>query len=130
MRIDPNDALEHIMAAAEQDPSVVREVARRLGIPVMGKLFQNAMDPETSTSMRLAIGKELWLIGEMYPRKDAPAAVGGHDKFSITINIPQHTGVQPIVINATAEPEEIEGEMPDVFAIEFGGNHDLAGVAL
>jgi hypothetical protein len=133
MTIHPQEALDEIMAAAEQDPAVVREVARRLVIPVMGKLYHDAMDQETGSGIRLSIFKEFALIGELYPKKDALPVAQSGSKFSVVINIPQVDGKPHITVQGTViEGEAVEADSiladPMPSYITFQTDNDLTGV--
>jgi hypothetical protein len=118
LALTPEEALDQIMAAAEQDPSVVSEVARRLAIPIMGKLFRDAIDSETGTGTSLSVFDKFAIIGGLYPKKDiAPTAQQG-TKFSININLPGPNGSQQtITLEANADAPDTPNETDDVCAL-------------
>jgi hypothetical protein len=131
--VDADYVLDDVMRTYRLDGTMAREKARVLVEgPWMDRVYHAIMDPELPRSTLLAIGQTLIKLGDLEPKKDAPAAQAGPG-FSITINIPQQDGKPPITIKGTsqaidadAEEDLIEGT-PPMLALQFGGNEDLIG---
>ena len=106
--IDSDYQLDEVLQAYRLDGSMIRGKSRALVEVWLDKLYPRMVDPNISTSGLLEVGKVLIELGDLKPKRDAlPANVGPN--FSISINIPQANGGEPIVITGHAVDVE-EGE--------------------
>lgn len=105
MTPDRDYELEEVLETYRRDGSMIREKSRVLVEEWLDKLYPRMIDPDISTSALLEVGKVLIELGDLKPKKDmGPAQVGPN--FSISINIPQANGAEPIVITGEALPVE------------------------
>jgi hypothetical protein len=123
--IDTDYDMDEVLGTYRLDGSMLRTKARILLEDWIERIYPRLQDTTTPTSTLLDIGKTLIELGDMKPKTNAqPVATG--PGFSITINIPQSNGAEPIVIEGTpvaAEPE------PDDFLDQI--NTDVAkGIAI
>lgn len=84
----------------------MRAKAQMLAEDSIMDIYEIAVDPMANPSQRIDAHKHLASLGDLLPKKDKDADIGG--KVNITINIPV-PGEEPLVVNAEAV-EEPDGE--------------------
>lgn len=101
--IDTDYDMDEVLATYRLDGSMLRSKSRVLLEDWIERIYPRLQDQTTPTSTLLDIGKVLIELGDMKPKTNAqPVATG--PGFSITINIPQSNGAEPIVIEGVASP--------------------------
>lgn len=107
----PKDADYSLPAALDvyrKDGTLLREKARMLAEKWVDQIYPRLVDPDTPTPQLLDIGKELFKLGDLLPKTNAPTGPTG-PAFSITINVP--TGApQTITISDVSENDPIDAE--------------------
>jgi hypothetical protein len=105
---DADYSLPAALDVYRKDGTLLREKARMLAETWVDQIYPRLVDPDTPTPQLLDIGKELFKLGDLLPKTNAPTGPTG-PAFSITINVP--TGpTQTITISDVSEDDTIEGE--------------------
>ena len=85
----------------------MRAKAQMLAEDSVMDIYEIVVDPMANPGQRIDAHKHLASLGDMLPKKDKDADIGG--KVNITINIPV-PGEEPVVVNAEVADE---GKSPD-----------------
>ena len=139
---DRDYQLTQVLETYRRDGSMIREKSRVLVETWLDQIYPRLMDPDIPTSGLIEIGKTLIELGDLKPKNAVQAYTGGPG-FSITINIPSHTGTPITVIDSTAvevenSEEQLEASdelcgMPEHIGFkvpDFELNDDLMGPQL
>jgi len=141
---DRDYKLQEILETYRRDGSLIREKSRVLVETWLDQIYPRLIDPDMPTSGLLDIGKVLIELGDLKPKNSVAQQTSGPG-FSITINVPSHTGAPITVIDGTAtvaeennKPPELEdldelSAMPEHIGIkvpDFDLNDDLMGPQL
>lgn len=104
-KIDSDYQMDEVLGTYRLDGSMLRAKSRVLLEDWIERIYPRMQDETTPTSALLDIGKTLIELGDMKPKTNAQPVNQGPG-FSITINIPQPDGKEPIVIEGTAHPTD------------------------
>ena len=102
---DSDYNMDEVLNTYRLDGSMLRSKSRVLLEDWIERIYPRMQDDTTPTSTLLDIGKTLIELGDMKPKTNSQPVQQGPG-FSITINIPQAEGKQPITIEGTALPVE------------------------
>jgi hypothetical protein len=124
--LDSHVDLDKELAKCGGDPTLLREMARRMMPDWFAKVYGKMMDPEIPTGALLSIGDKLIQVGDLAPKKEAPVAAPGAG-FSISINLPGPDGGRTLTLEASRQQADELGDAPAHVSFDYHANDDLTG---
>lgn len=109
--------MDEVLGTYRLDGSMLRAKSRVLLEDWIERIYPRLQDESTPTSTLLDIGKTLIELGDMKPKTNAQPQNTGPG-FSITINIPQPNGQEPIVIEGVSQVIDSAEDEGDAFLPE------------
>lgn len=104
MTKDTDYSLPEVLDTYRKDGSLIREKARVLAETWLDQIYPRLVDQDTPTPQLLDIGKELFKLGDLLPKVNAPTGPSG-PAFSISINIGEDASK---TVTVTSVPEDTD----------------------
>ena len=105
MAKDTDYSLPEVLDTYRKDGSLIREKARVLAEQWLDQIYPRLVDPEIPTPQLLDIGKELFKLGDLLPKTNAPTGPSG-PAFSISINIGEDA-TKTVTVTSVSEDTDL-----------------------
>ena len=112
MTKDTDYSLPEVLDTYRKDGSLIREKARVLAEVWLDRIYPRLADDDTPTPQLLDIGKELFKLGDLLPKVNAPTGPSG-PAFSISINIGEDAS-KTVTVTSVSEDTDL---VPTTFQV-------------